>query len=251
MRLRGVVWRARCSPLPAPSAASTTRLWGRLDLNFSEASVLAHLGDGGPLTQTELARRSGTGRARMGAWVDSLVAKGVVVRNADPQDRRVWNVALTSAGRELWQETVRVDTSVRRALRAGTTSEDRSRLDALLQAHQQQRGHPPGDADMSSAATRVAIVSGAAQGIGAAIATRLAQDGMAVGVLDLDVAQCADTVRAITDAGGSAVALGADVSDEESVRAAVATLTQECGAPTVVVNNAGITRDNLFPQDAR
>jgi hypothetical protein len=39
---------------------------------------------------------------------------------------------LTSAGRELWQETVRVDTSVRRALRAGTTSEDRRRLDALL-----------------------------------------------------------------------------------------------------------------------
>lgn len=103
-----------------------------LDLNFSEASVLAHLGDGGPLTQTELARRSGTGRARMGAWVDSLAAKGVVVRNADPHDRRVWNVALTSAGRELWQETVRVDTSIRRALRAGTSPEDRSRLDALL-----------------------------------------------------------------------------------------------------------------------
>lgn len=99
---------------------------------------------------------------------------------------------------------------------------------------------------MSAVASRVAIVSGAAQGIGAAIATRLAQDGMAVGVLDLDAAQCVDTVRAITEVGGAAVALGADVSDEEAVRAAVAVLTQEVGAPTVVVNNAGITRDNLF-----
>ncbi|HEY4408259.1 MAG TPA: MarR family transcriptional regulator [Acidimicrobiia bacterium] len=101
-------------------------------VNLSEASVLAHLQDGGPLTQTELARRIGTGRARMGAWIDGLVAKGAVIREADPQDRRVWNVALTPGGQALWEETVRVDRSIRRILRAGSTAEDRARLDALL-----------------------------------------------------------------------------------------------------------------------
>ena len=103
-----------------------------LGVNLSEASVLAHLQDGGPLTQTELARRIGTGRARMGAWIDALAAKGAVVREADPHDRRVWNVALTPAGQSLWQETVRVDRSIRRVLRSGSTPEDRARLDALL-----------------------------------------------------------------------------------------------------------------------
>ncbi|MBF6414542.1 3-oxoacyl-ACP reductase FabG [Nocardia cyriacigeorgica] len=95
-------------------------------------------------------------------------------------------------------------------------------------------------------AERVAVVSGAARGIGAAIATRFAADGMKVGVLDLDESACADTVAAITEAGGQAVALGADVSDEASVAAAVEKLESTLGAPTVVVNNAGILRDNLL-----
>jgi DNA-binding MarR family transcriptional regulator len=103
-----------------------------LGVNLSEASVLAHLQDGGPLTQTELARRIGTGRARIGAWIDGLVAKNAVARDADPHDRRVWNVALTPAGQRLWEETVRVDRSIRRVLRSGSTPEDRARLDALL-----------------------------------------------------------------------------------------------------------------------
>ena len=103
-----------------------------LGVNLSEASVLAHLQDGGPLTQTELARRIGTGRARMGAWIDGLAAKGAVERQADPHDRRVWNVALTPAGHKLWQATVGVDRSIRKVLRAGSSPEDRARLDALL-----------------------------------------------------------------------------------------------------------------------
>ena len=61
---------------------------------------------------------------------------------------------------------------------------------------------------------RVAVVTGAARGIGAATATRLARDGFAVAVLDLDEAACQGVVDQITAAGGSAIAVGVDVSDE-------------------------------------
>lgn len=95
-------------------------------------------------------------------------------------------------------------------------------------------------------ADTVAIVTGAARGIGAAIATRLAADGMAVGVVDLDESACADTVEAITGAGGKALAVGADVADETGVESAVTRVAEELGAPTVLVNNAGIIRDNML-----
>ncbi len=88
---------------------------------------------------------------------------------------------------------------------------------------------------------KVAVVTGAAAGIGAACSKRLAEDGIAVGVLDLDEERCADTVNAIRSAGGTAVALGADVSDRKQVQAALAKCRQELGPITIVVNNAGIT----------
>jgi 3-oxoacyl-[acyl-carrier protein] reductase len=93
---------------------------------------------------------------------------------------------------------------------------------------------------------RVAIVTGAARGIGAATAKRLARDGFAVGVVDLDAAAGAPVVDAITEAGGKAIAVGADVSDEDAVTAAVAEITERLGAPTALVNNAGVLRDNLL-----
>jgi 3-oxoacyl-[acyl-carrier protein] reductase len=93
---------------------------------------------------------------------------------------------------------------------------------------------------------RTAIVTGAARGIGAATAKRLAAAGNAVAVLDLDESACADTVSAITEAGGRGLAVGVDVADAEQVAAAVQRVADELGAPTILVNNAGITRDNLL-----
>jgi 3-oxoacyl-[acyl-carrier protein] reductase len=93
---------------------------------------------------------------------------------------------------------------------------------------------------------KIAIVTGAARGIGAATARRLAADGMAVAVLDLDEAACAGTVKEIADAGGRAIAVGADVSSKDQVEAAVQRVAGELGGPAVLVNNAGVIRDNLL-----
>lgn len=93
---------------------------------------------------------------------------------------------------------------------------------------------------------RVAIVTGAARGIGAAIAKRLAASGHAVGVVDLDEATTSDTVEAITSAGGRAIGVGADVSDTDAAAAAVARVASELGPPGILVNNAGILRDALL-----
>ncbi|HEY4465119.1 MAG TPA: 3-oxoacyl-ACP reductase FabG [Streptosporangiaceae bacterium] len=99
---------------------------------------------------------------------------------------------------------------------------------------------------MSQETQRIAIVTGAARGIGAATARRLAADGMAVAVLDLDEAACAGTVKEIENAGGRALAVGADVSKTDQVEAAVSRVAADLGGPSVLVNNAGVLRDNLL-----
>ena len=96
--------------------------------------------------------------------------------------------------------------------------------------------------------SKVALVTGAAAGIGAACSKRLARDGIAVGVLDLDEERCSGTVAAIDADGGRALALGADVSDRGQVQAAVAKLRAAFGPVTIVVNNAGVTDFTPFEE---
>lgn len=94
--------------------------------------------------------------------------------------------------------------------------------------------------------SRTAIVTGAARGIGAAVAKKLADDGMAVAVLDLDASACEPAVEQIIASGGKALAVGANVADEAEVGSAVDRVAAELGQPTVLVNNAGIIRDNML-----
>jgi 3-oxoacyl-[acyl-carrier protein] reductase len=93
---------------------------------------------------------------------------------------------------------------------------------------------------------RVAIVTGAGRGIGAAIAHRLAADGLAVGVVDLDEQGSRRTAKEIIENGGRAVPIGADVADEKSAGNAVQQTVAELGPVGVLINSAGIIRDNLI-----
>jgi 3-oxoacyl-[acyl-carrier protein] reductase len=102
------------------------------------------------------------------------------------------------------------------------------------------------DAPASDTWPKTAIVTGGARGIGAAIARRLSADGFNVAVLDLDEAGAQATAASIVHNGGTAIGVAADVSDEDAVRAAVAQVAAELGPPVIVVNNAGVTRDNLI-----
>jgi 3-oxoacyl-[acyl-carrier protein] reductase len=94
---------------------------------------------------------------------------------------------------------------------------------------------------MDQPATRVAIVTGASRGIGAAVAERLARDGFAVVVnYSGDSAPAEAVARQIEAAGGRAMAARADVSDPDAVRGLFETAESAFGGVDVLVNNAGI-----------
>ena len=98
---------------------------------------------------------------------------------------------------------------------------------------------------MSRFTERVAVVTGAAQGIGQATALRLASEGARVAVVDVDAERAAPVVQQIEAAGGQAAAFGCDVSAREQVDATVEAVISRFGRIDILVNNAGITRDNL------
>jgi 3-oxoacyl-[acyl-carrier protein] reductase len=94
---------------------------------------------------------------------------------------------------------------------------------------------------------RVAVVTGAARGIGLGIATRFADEGASVAVLDLDEVEAGTAAGQLATADGQKhVGIGCDVSDSGSVQSAVDRVVAELGALHILVNNAGVTRDNLL-----
>lgn len=93
---------------------------------------------------------------------------------------------------------------------------------------------------------KTAIVTGAARGIGAAIAKRLAADGASVAVCDLKAEWCAETVAAVEAAGGKAKAYGVNVAAQAEVDACVKAVLEDFGRIDILVNNAGITKDGLL-----
>jgi 3-oxoacyl-[acyl-carrier protein] reductase len=99
---------------------------------------------------------------------------------------------------------------------------------------------------MNRLTDRVALVTGAGRGIGAATARRLAADGAAVAVADLTEGDTEETATAISDSGGTAIGLSCDVTVADQVEAAVERVVAELGRVDILVNNAGVIRDNLL-----
>jgi NAD(P)-dependent dehydrogenase (short-subunit alcohol dehydrogenase family) len=99
---------------------------------------------------------------------------------------------------------------------------------------------------MSTLEGHIGLVTGGAQGIGAGIARRLAADGAAVVLADLDVEQAQVTAGAIEAAGGRAAVVHADVTSQESMDAAVAAAVERFGDLTLMVNNAGLNAMGLI-----
>jgi MarR family transcriptional regulator, transcriptional regulator for hemolysin len=105
---------------------------GHLNLNFSEARVLAVIFREGPMPQRQLADRLEIQKAAMGTIIDRLERQGLVLRASDADDRRVWRIALTGKARRLIPTLDEVEDQVRAHLRHGISEADRLRFTALV-----------------------------------------------------------------------------------------------------------------------
>jgi DNA-binding MarR family transcriptional regulator len=102
-------------------------------LKISEAYLLAHVHNHGPMTQTQLAEGLGLGRAATGALVDGLERKGLVERSAAASDRRVWLVASTARAAPVVDEITAVDLALREQVWTGISRAERRQLADVLQ----------------------------------------------------------------------------------------------------------------------
>ena len=93
---------------------------------------------------------------------------------------------------------------------------------------------------------RVAFVTGAGQGIGAATALRLAEEGARIVLADINTDGCARVISEIEQAGSQAFAISCNVTDKTQVEAAIQQTVERFGQLDILVNNAGVTRDNLL-----
>ncbi|MBI2706053.1 MAG: MarR family transcriptional regulator [Actinobacteria bacterium] len=103
-----------------------------LELNMSEGGALANLAVHGSLTQSELAARLHIGRASAAVLVDSLESRGLIERRANPADRRVWQVSLTSTGAAVARRFDTRHAEIRAALRGAMTRTEREQIGRLL-----------------------------------------------------------------------------------------------------------------------
>ncbi len=133
----------------AVRAAFDHRL-GVLDLNLTQATMLAYVAEYGPISQTQISDHNGIGRAATGATIDRLERRGLVERRPNPDDRRVWLVALTAAGEALVQQIREVDRRLQSELRSGISRQDRLALANVMNRLQENvtialaapRSHP-------------------------------------------------------------------------------------------------------------
>ncbi len=121
-----------------------------LGVNLTQAMLVAYVAEFGATSQTRLADRLGIGRAAIGSVVDRLEARDLVERRPDPDDRRVWLVSITPAGRELADRVADVDEVLRAELRRGIGREERQALAWVMTRLQQNLQHairrtPPAD----------------------------------------------------------------------------------------------------------
>jgi MarR family transcriptional regulator for hemolysin len=103
-----------------------------LDLNLTQASLLAFLYEAGPITQSRLASRLEMGRAAAGLVIDALEERNLVERRANPVDRRAWLIALRAEGVLMTKPIFEIDVVLRGELRVGISGPERQQLAGLL-----------------------------------------------------------------------------------------------------------------------
>ncbi len=130
-----------------------------LGLNLTSASIVGYVRDYGPVTQTNIAAHLRMGKAATGSAIDKLVDRGVLERQSDPADRRVWRIALTDDGERFASAAVDLDGQLGAELRRDMTREERQLLYRMLSKLQANAHYALGDLSEADRAARCADLS--------------------------------------------------------------------------------------------